>query len=50
MIHPIQELPGQTLKVLIEVYGTETVTSMVQIANTIVTVEKDKRTSLHIVK
>ena len=43
-------IPVGFLKVLIEVYGTETVTGMVQIADTIVTVEKDKRPSLHIVK
>ena len=43
-------IPVGFLKVLIEVYGTETVTGMVQIADAIVTVEKDKRPSLHIVK
>jgi hypothetical protein len=40
-------IPVGVLKALIEVYGTETVTSKVQIANTIVTVEKDKRVTAH---
>ena len=43
-------LPISVVKVLVEFYGTDVISKTVQIADTIVTVEKDRRPSLHVVK
>ena len=43
-------LPISVVKVLVEFYGNDVITSTVRIANTIVTTEKDRRPSLHVVK
>jgi hypothetical protein len=39
-------LPISVVKVLVEFYGTDVISKTVQIADTIVTVEKDRRPSL----
>ena len=43
-------LPISVVKVLVEFYGNDVITSTVRIANTIVTTEKGRRPSLHVVK
>ena len=43
-------LPISVVKVLVEFYGADVISKTVQIADTIVTVEKDRRPSLHVVK
>ena len=43
-------LPISVVKVLVEFYGTDVISKTVQIADAIVTVEKDRRPSLHVVK
>ena len=43
-------LPISVVKVLVEFYGNDVIASTVRIANTIVTTEKDRRPSLHVVK
>ena len=43
-------LPISVIKVLVEFYGNDVITNTVRIANTIVTMEKDRRPSLHVVK
>jgi hypothetical protein len=41
-------LPISIVKVLVECYGTAVITSTIQIADTIVTAEKDRRPSLYV--